>query len=67
VVHVLLRVLGHVARQVRLLRVGLATDLTYVRFQVLRVRVLGDVLSKALLVGVTLVAGVAAVRFVGHV
>jgi len=57
----------HVPAQVRLLRVGLAADVADVGLQVLRLGVLGDVLPEALLIGVALVAGVAAEGLVGHV
>lgn len=61
------RVLRHVTGQVGLLRVGLTADVADVRLEVLRLRVLGDVLPEALLVGEALVARVAAERLVCHV
>ena len=60
-------VLDHVPREICFLRVRLAADVTDVRLQVLRVRVFGDVFPQAVLVGVALVAGVAAEGLVGHV
>lgn len=59
--------LGHVTRQVGLLRVRLPAHVADVRLQVLGLRVLWNVFPQTLLVGVALVAGVAAVRLVGHV
>ena len=60
-------VLAHVTGQVRLLRVGLAADAADVGLDVLRLRMLGDVLAEALLVGEALVARVTSIWLVGHV
>ena len=59
--------LQHVSCEISLLRVRLATDLTDLRLDVLGFAVFRDVLAETSLVGVALVAGVAAVRLVGHV
>lgn len=59
--------LCHVPRQVSLLRVGLTADVADLRLEMFRRRVTRDVLLEPCLVREALVAGVAAVRPVGHV